>query len=196
MFDDERVFDFCIRNGISIEQYAWLYFLMRKDFGKDFASSQAKQYVKKFGKFKKEIVEDLIQRGFVEDYNSPNENLPEFYAVSEEFQALFAAESEGEQLWNKYPEVFKFFSSGGENSFIARHASIYGTKEALIEAYVRKIKRNKKKHDFIMQMVDKYVHLVEVGKINPMKLGDWIANEVYDSLNQIEDDSSRGFDVI
>jgi hypothetical protein len=155
MFDDERVFDFCIRHGINIEQYALMYFLMRKDFGKGLAQSQAKRYVEKFGKFSGELIGDLLERGFVDDLNSPGENLPEFYVVSDKVQALFAQEEEAEQLWNAYPRTFEFYSNGAQNNFIARHAGVYGTKEAFCEAYTRKIRRSKRKHDEVMEMVSK-----------------------------------------
>lgn len=187
MFEDENVIEFCINHKISFTQFAFCYFLLKKDFSRPFHESQSKRYVNKFGMFEDREVKDLIDRGFVLDLNSPGDNRPEFYVVEDKFiQALYSDENQGEQLWRRYPHSFHVEGKDESFTFGARHASVYQTKESLIDAYLKKIKRSKKKHDFVMNMLDEYVNLVRKNKINSMKLGDWVANEVWDIVNDLK----------
>ena len=191
MFDDENVFEWCIENGVSVTQYLFMFFLMEKGF--EDPSSRARRYIKKFGIFNREEVDDLIERGYVEDFNSKGKNHPEFYIVRDEVVKLMkATTSQAEELWSTYPATFEL---PGNVNFIARHAGVLGDKENTLETYLRKIKRSKKKHKFVIEMLKKYLKLVESNKMNSMKLGDWIANDVWNIINEVkEEDNDYGIE--
>ena len=186
----ENVIKFCIKYQIKFEQYAFLYLLSIKDFGKPDGESLFKQYLNATGKFDHELILDLQDKGLIQNFNSPNESLPDLYIITPKIKdEMFAdEEAEGEELWNSYPSIFKIRGSSTFN-FNGRNAGPYGTKEALLAAYMIKIKRSKKKHKFVMEMLDKYKKLVESKSINAVKLGDWVANEMWDSVAEIDEES-------
>lgn len=190
MFEDENVLDWCIENNISVTQYLFMFFLMEKGFND--SRSRAVRYIKKFGIFERKEVDDLIERGFVEDFNSPGKNQAEFYMIKDEVIAIIkATDDQAEELWMKYPPTFET----SHFQFTARQGGILGDKETTKATYLRKIKRSKKKHAFVMKMLEKYLRLVENGKMNSMKLGDWIANETWDSVNETDEQEDYGIEV-
>jgi len=194
MFEDEEVLEWCIENQVSVTQYLFMFFLIEGAFHKLFHESYAKRYVKKFGPIKSEEVTDLIERGYVEDFNTTGEYRPEFYKVRDEvIEMLKATGTQFDELWSTYPPRFEL---PGNKGFNARHAGVLGEKDNAGSVYLRKIRRSKKKHRFVMSMLEKYLRLVETGRLNSMKLGDWIANEMWDSINEIdEQEDNYGIDV-
>jgi len=188
MFDDEKVLDWCIRNEISVTQYFFMFLLIKKDFNQPFAESLAKKYVDKMGPFPSDQVTDLIERGFVKNLNRKGQNLPEFYVLSDETEkSLFANEDVFEELWRAYPSTFEL---PGGIRFIARHAGVLSDKDNAKEVYLRKIRRSKKKHKRVMEMLKRYLKMVADSKINSMKLGDWIANEMWISMEDLEEEAN------
>lgn len=192
MFEDENVLEWCIQNEINVNQYLFMFFLIEGSFHLPEAQSYAKRYIKKFGIFDREIVDDLIERGFIEDYNSPGQARPEFFKVRDEvIEMLKCTENQGEELWNAYPATFELHGT----RYNARVAGVYGDKEKLIDAYLKKIRRSKKKHAFVMQMLEKYLKLVDSRTINSMKLSDWIANEMWNTIEEIKEEDD-GIEVL
>jgi len=189
MFEDENVLNWCIEHKISVTQYFFLFLLIKQDFAQPYAQSLAKRYVDKLGKFPRDIISDLVERGYVKNMNRKGQNLPEFYVVPDEIVELLKAttENQGEQLWNAYPPTFEL--PGGVR-FIARHAGVLGDKENALKTYMRKIRRSKKKHEHVMEMLNRYLGMVADSKINSMKLGDWIANEMWKSLEGMEEEAN------
>jgi hypothetical protein len=190
MFEDENVMEFCIQNNISFNKYAFIFFVMNKDFNSPV--SKAVRYVRKFGMFKNDDVHDLIDREIILDFNSPGEAKPEFYVVNEEFEQKIKADiNEAETLWKSYPPTF---SVDGKN-FIARNGGQLGSKQDALNYYLKVIKKSKKKHEHVLKMVEKYIQLVEDGQFYPMKLGDWIAQETWDTISQINE-TDYGVNII
>lgn len=194
MFEDENVLNWCIENNVSVTQYFFMFLLIEKDFHKPFHESLAKRYVKKHGAFSSSDANDLIERGFVENYNSDGEHRPEFYVVRDDvIKMMKVVDNQAEELWEAYPPTFEL---PGSKNFIARHAGVLGSKDNAKVVYLKKIKRSKKKHKFVMKMLSVYLTLVEDSKINSMKLGDWIANEMWDTITNLEKDvESYGVEV-
>ena len=193
MFDDETVLDWCIENKVSVTQYLFIFFLIDQSFNKSFYESYAKRYVEKFGMFKIEDVKDLVDRGYIEDYNTKGESRPEFYAVRDEVINLMkATETQADELWNSYPPTFEL--PGGKN-FNSRHAGVLGDKDNAKKVYLKKIRRSKRKHKFVMKMLKKYLSLVEGQYMNSMKLGDWIANEMWDAVDETKEEEDYGIEI-
>ena len=192
MFEDEAVLDWCIENNVSVTQYLFMFFLIERSFHKPFHESYAKRYVKKFEMFKLEDVIDLVDRGFIEDYNTKGESRPEFYAVRDEIiEFMKATNDQAEELWNAYPPTFEL----PNGRFNSRHAGILGEKDNAKKVYLKKIKRSKRKHKFVIKMLKKYLSLVEANLMNSMKLGDWIANEMWDAVDETNEEEDYGIEI-
>ena len=193
MFEDEKVLDWCIENKVTVTQYLFMFFLIEGSFHKPFAQSYAKRYIDKHGAFNSEEVADLIERGYVEDYNTVGERRPEMYKVRDEVVVMMkVSEDKAEELWQKYPPTFEL--PGGVN-FIARHAGVLGDKDNAKLVYLKKIKRSNKKHKFALEMLTKYLRLVDANKMNSMKLGDWIANEMWESVKEVNEENDYGIEI-
>lgn len=193
MFEDEKVLDWCIENKVTVTQYLFMFFLIEGAFHKPFAQSYAKRYINKHGAFNSEEVADLIERGYVEDYNTVGERRPEMYKVRDEVIVMMkVSEDKAEELWQKYPPTFEL--PGGVN-FIARHAGVLGDKDNAKLVYLKKIKRSNKKHKFALEMLTKYLRLVDANKMNSMKLGDWIANEMWESVKEVNEENDYGIEI-
>lgn len=192
MFKDEDVIAFCIRYKIKVTQYYFMYLLARKDFYKTYKDSLGKQYLTEIEQFTHEDMLDLVEKGFIEDMNSPGETLPELFMLKEEALRLFVDEDLAEELWNKYPPTLRL--SGGAR-FVARAG---GSKEEVLALYRNKIDYRRDKHDFVMEQLDKYIQYVDAGKINGHKISDWIKMEVWDTIAEmveLERTESFGEDI-
>jgi hypothetical protein len=188
MFKDEDVIKFCLRYRMKVNQYYFMYLLARKDFYKTYKESLAKQYLMEIEKFEYADMADLVERGFIEDMNSPGETLPEMFMLKEEALRLFIDEDLAEQLWELYPPTLPL-SNGA--SFIARAG---GSKEEILALYRQKIDYRREKHDFVMKQLANYIKLVRAGKINGHKISDWIKMEVWDTVGElVEQENVEGF---
>lgn len=178
MFEKE-VIEFCIRHRIKVEQYFFMWLLLRKDWNKPYGESLARQYLK-VTKFTMEDMADLEERGYVVNMNTPPSTLPELYLVNENIaNEIFAGEDAGEELWRAYPATFPL-SNG--SSFVARGG---GDKDELIAEYLRRINNSPSKHSFVMKQVSRYKELVAQGKINGHKLSDFISMELWETIAEI-----------
>lgn len=186
MFEKE-IIEFCIKYEIKVEQYFFMWLLLRKDWSKPYGSSLARQYLK-VTKFKMEDMVDLEDRGFIVNMNTPPNTLPELYIVTEGIASkIYAGEDAGEELWKTYPATFPL--SNGSN-FVARGG---GDKDDLIAEYLRRIKNSPSKHHFVMKQIPKYKELVTEGKINGHKLSDFIGMELWETIAEIgKEDEKKG----
>jgi hypothetical protein len=179
MFESE-IIQFCIRHRIKVEQYFFMWLLLRKDWNRPFTESLARQYLK-IAKFTLEDISDLEERGFIINMNTPPNTLPEFYIVNDEIaNEIFAGESAGEELWKAYPPQFPL-STGGY--FVARAGL---DKDEMINLYLKKINNSPSKHKFVLEQIQKYKVMVKEGKLLGKKLFDFISEETWDTIAEIE----------
>lgn len=185
---DEQIIKFCIEHHITVDQFYFMWLLSKKDFNRPTKYSLARQYVKEVGPFPIEKIRELEEKGFIEDFNSQGQTLPEMYIVKDHILKKFYGDEEmGEELFAKYPAMFPL-SGGG--FFLARAG---GDKPDLIAVYLKRIRNNPKRHQFVMQQLDKYIALVKQGKVNGHKISDWITNELWDSIGAIEEKGAPAF---
>lgn len=178
MFENE-VLEFCIRHRIKVEQYFFMWLILRKDWNKPYGESLARRYLK-VTVFPMEDMLDLEERGFVMNMNTPPSTLPELYIVNDHIAGeIFAGEDAGEELWKSYPATFPL-SNG--NNFVARGG---GDKDDLIAEYLRRINNSPSKHSFVMKQVQRYKQMVLQGKINGHKLSDFIGMELWETIAEI-----------
>lgn len=179
MFESEIV-EFCIKHKIRIEQYLFLWLLLRKDFNKPYRESLSKQYLREVSKFRQEDIDDLEERQLIDNLNFAPNTLPEMYIVKEEIaREITVTDDDGEELWNAYPPNFPL-SSGG--TFVARAG---GDKDELIVKYLKKINYSPTKHKFVLQQLKAYKELVRSGKINGHKISDFIGMELWTTIAEI-----------
>lgn len=190
MFEDQRVLQWCIDNSITPEQYMFLFLILKRDAGLSPKESMIRQYLDRFGPFSyTRVIEPVIKKGLIDDLNSPGETYPELYVPCAELEEKmnFGTESMGEEVWKAYPHSFVVNGKTDTFRFTARHAGPYGTKEVLMDAYVKKIRNSAKRHRHVMQQLTRYIDLVNRDLLNSMKLGDWIANDMWDVVADVKD---------
>jgi hypothetical protein len=134
MFEDEKIIQLCIRHQITVEQYFFMWLVRRRDWNLHDGKSIAKQYIKLVKAFSLEDVSDLVQKGFIEDFNSPGKSMPEMYVLQEKANVFFTDEDSGEELFQAYPATFPLYDKG--SSFLARTG---GNKDDLIDEYLKRI---------------------------------------------------------
>jgi len=175
MFDDESVIRFCIDNKITVRQYFFLYLILQKDFSKE--SSLARKYVNLVEPFPQKEVDDLVEKGFLEDFNSPSQMLPEMYMIPDSIaNNLFLTEDKAEELWNAYPVTFPIYSKDAK--FLARTG---GAKDDILDLYRKKVK-SLKKHNYVLEQLKIYISMVNNNEIHGMKIVDFIRQEIWDSV--------------
>lgn len=189
MLEGEDVLEFCITQKVSIEQYFFMYLIARSDFHQSDKASLGRQYIKLGYVFKPEVIRDLEKRGFIDDLNSPGQYFPELYMLKEKVQRVFANYEMAEELWETYPATFRL-GAGGQR-FVARAG---GDKDELLALYLKKINFSAKKHGFVMEQLRRYVSMVDSAEINGYKLGDFIRQELWDTVARITEEKSKGGD--
>jgi hypothetical protein len=187
MLEGEDVLRFCIEQKVSIEQYFFMYLIARKDFHLADKVSLGKQYMKLGYIFKPEDIRQLEEREFIDDFNQPGKYYPEMYLLKEKMLQVFATEEMGEELWDKYPATFRLNEKGSR--FIARAG---GDKDELITLYLKKINYSTKRHLFVMEQLPRFISLVDAGEINGYKIGDFIRQELWDTIAQIMSEKRKG----
>jgi hypothetical protein len=106
--------------------------------------------------------------------------------LSKEFTIDKASNMEmAEELWDAYPGTFPL-SDGG--MFIARKGP---DKHEVLSTYLQRINHDKEKHEYVLQQLKVYVKLVLERKINGHRIYDWISNEMWDIIPDLEA-GSRG----
>ena len=187
MLEGEDVLQFCITHKVSIEQYFFMYLIARKDFHHSDRVSLGRQYIKLGYIFKPEVIRDLEKRGYIDDFNTPGQYLPELYMLKEKMQQVFTNDEMVEELWQTYPPTFRLGDRG--QRFIARAG---GDKDELLALYLKKINFSVQKHQFVMQQLRRFISLVDAGEINGYKLGDFIRQELWDTVAKIMEEKQKG----
>lgn len=191
MFEDENVIKLCIREHISVEQYFFMWLVRRQDFNQPDNKSLAKQYVKLVRAFSTKDIDSLVDKGFIEDFNSPNQSNPDLYILKDKASVLFTDEDSGEELFRRYPTTFPLKDKG--SSFLARTGA---PKEVIIDKYLKAIGYSREKHKFAMKQLANYVMLVNAGKINGKKLIDFVDERIWESVADYMEQSTRPGDEI
>jgi hypothetical protein len=165
----------CVKNNVTIEQMMFLYLIKLKDFLEP--KSVSNQYINKVRKFSvEEVVNPLIEGGWLTNFNSEGEYFPELMMATEQGDNLFANYLMGDEFWNAYPAMFPIGNGG---KFIAR-AGI--EKDDLIDEYLKKISFDPIKHELVMKRLKIYESLVKKGELNGHKIVDWTRQEMWELI--------------
>lgn len=105
-----------------------------------------------------------------------------YLVPTSKFTDLVIIEEAGEELWSKYPAAMGLFSGG---SFMSR----IGDKDEVTAAYAKKIKKDVKKHQFVLEQLEIFKQLEKQGKITGMGIVKFISSEAWDSIYEISKDN-------
>lgn len=187
MLDGEDALRFCLKNSITIEQFFIMFLLARNDFNLPDKRSLGNTYITEIGMFSDAAFQDLIKRGYIENFNAPGESYPQYYMLTPTAQMQFAGYEMVQELWDKYPVTFRLGDKGAK--FIARAG---GDKDELLMLYLQKINHSAPKHRFVLHQLDRYIGMANRGEINGHKIGDWIRQEMWDTIAAIGEDEEGG----
>lgn len=187
MLDGEDALRFCLKNSITIEQFFIMYLLARNDFNLPDKRSLGKAYINEIGQFTNAGIQDLVNRGFIENFNSPGLFYPELFMLSPGMRMQFASYEMAEQLWDAYPVTFRLGDKG--TKFIARAG---GDKDELLALYLQKINHSAPKHEKTLHQLARYADMVNRGEVNGYKIGDFIRQEMWDTIAAIGENEKGG----
>lgn len=140
----EEYTKYLVKHRITPNQFLFLY--LRKTLNTDILE----YYMEGVKAWTRAELQDLVNRGFMDDVNSPGEEYAHAYFVTPKFlgEMFIEFEEAGDQLWNEYPPFF-YLSDG--KRVPARSCD----KEEFEKTYGKRIKHNRKKHERIMELVRK-----------------------------------------
>lgn len=185
MLDGEEALRYCLKNGVTIEQFFIMYLLARNDFHLSDKRSLGKAYVHKIGMFREESFSELIKAGLIENFNAPGDFYPELFMLTPTAREQFLDYEIASELWDKYPVRFPL---GEKGFFVARSG---GDKDELLELYTKKINHSTPRHKFVLEQLGRYEKMVLRGEINGHKLGDWIRMEMWDTIAAIKEEGGE-----
>ena len=172
--ETEKFIDFLVEHKMTPTQFMFCYLKANYDM------SSFKRYIKTVGVFRSEEVKDLIDRGYIEDFNEIGANgrrtdYIDSYLVTPKFtkEIFIETEQAGEELWNSFPP---FIMING-NRVSARSCD----KDVLMKSYCKKIKNNKKIHEEVLSLLKESVTRNEV----KMGIEKWVLSEQWSVLKQL-----------
>lgn len=130
----------------------------------------------------KKRIDALEQKGLIENLNGVEANAynADRLVVTPHFEAILIKENAGDELWNAYPAVMPIGDTG---SFVSR----FGDKDAITMDYERRIRKDVVKHKMVMEQLEKFKRLVVAGKMNGMKIANFVSSELWDVLVEIKE---------
>jgi len=167
--DVDELVDFLIKHKITFEQYMFLILRHRLDM------KNLEKYIKKVKGFARADLRDLIDRGFMDDLNSPGQEQCSAYFCMPKFtHEMWIEHSDaGEELWNTYPSFFCL--TGG-----VRVAARSCDKELLEKTYGKRIKNNLKKHKEVIELLNRAKEMNDI----TMGIEKFVASEHWTVLKE------------
>lgn len=180
MIETKTLTDFVVRKQITVNQFYLCHMLYLRDF------VNLEKYILTTYKndrgairdlaFKKSEVDDLIARGYL--VKTGTSDAIQSYEVTEKFSGEYYIDEEeaGEQLWEAFPKTLTI------DGVIQSTRTC--DKEEVLETYYRRIKGSRKRHQYILQMTNRYTDLVRSGEMNGMGIEKYIKGENWDVVGE------------
>lgn len=184
--ETEKYVEFLVTHKMTANQFLFCYLKASYDI------KNLRRYIERIGFFKAEEIKDLIERGYIEDFNEKNPNgtrqdFVDSYLVTPKFTREIFVETEqaGEELWNAFPA---FISING-----SRVSARSTDKDILIKNYIKKIKNNKKLHEEVLSLLKLAVERSEI----KMGIEKWVGGEQWVTLRELfkTNDGTHGIEV-
>ena len=180
MIDTEKLVEFLSSRKMTANQYLLCHLLYMGEH--DLLARLVKNDQLRFAK---KEVNDLIERGYLEKLFGDNSQFS-FMTTDKFSRAVFVDEEEaGQQLWDTYPKVLSIDG--------VMQSTRTCDKDDILETYYKRIKGSKKKHEFVMQMLHRYVDLVKARQMNSMGIEKWVKGENWDVVAELSE-QSVGYD--
>jgi hypothetical protein len=190
--DFKQILKLSINNELCVNEVLLLYLIANNDFTEN---SLLDAYINKCGNFSYELLEGIVKKGYLENFNTPGEFYPEYYMLTKRANRIFANEKIGKEFWESYPATF--FMRGKNANFVARAGA---DKDYIINEYLKRIDFSASKHEFVIAQIKKYKDLVNRGVINGHKISDFVKGEMWDVIAELDesntvDNSNFGIDL-
>jgi hypothetical protein len=172
--NEKQVLEFCKTHNITVKQYFIVYATSRRWKG---FPKEAQQLIRSEPWSEEEIL-DLVKKGLLT--TSDGTYHPMSLCVNSDF-AVNNVEM-GEELWDNYPPTLPF---NGGGTFVARTTKGQ-SKDTILKTYLTKIGNNNDEHKFVMEQLARYVKLVRAGRINGHTIVQFIEDEVWRTIAEIQ----------
>jgi hypothetical protein len=174
------IIGFCLKYELTKDEFFAYEIICRKN------SEACDNWIKINGEINKEILLSLYNKGLIIVSSISNPSyLSSIISGKAKSEQLDDLESISHELWNSYPAALPLGDGG---MFIARKGP---DKQEVLKLYLERINFNPEKHKFVLEQLKKYVKLVHDRKINGHRIHDWISNEMWDIIPELEA-ASRG----
>jgi hypothetical protein len=139
----EGYLEYLVKHKITPNQFLFLYLRAHRDV------ATADYYIQNVKAWKREEIQDLVKRGYIDDVNSPGEEYVHAYFATNKFtqEMWISLDEAGDELWETYPPFF--FIDG------KRCAARTCDKELHAKIYLKRIKNNRAKHEKIIELLKK-----------------------------------------
>lgn len=189
MISHDEMLQLCVNLKITANQFNFCYLIYLKDWT-SLRKYTETTYINATGEKKslalrQSELDDLIARGYI--INLFEERTNSSFMTTPKFTKLLFVEDQNawEDFWEAYFDTF--IINGMHQS--AKTAD----KDALGEIYLRKIKRNKKKHLSVMQALNDYKSLVKQSKMQPMGIEKFVTGENWEVVKKIITNKSESW---
>lgn len=180
MIETKTLTDFLVRKQMTVNQFYLCHMLYLRDFPNlekyILTNYKTDKGANRDLSFKKSEVDDLIGRGYL--VKSGTSDAIQSYEVTEKFSGDYYIDEEeaGEQLWEAFP---KLLSIEG-----IMQSTRTCDKEDVLETYYRRIKGSRKKHQYVLQMTNRYSDMVRSGEMSGMGIEKYIKGENWDVVGE------------
>jgi hypothetical protein len=176
--ETEKYVDFLVKHKMTPNQFMFCYLKATYNM------TSFRKYIKGVQHFKAEEIKDLIERGYIEDFNEKNPNgtrqdFIDSYLITPKFHKEIFVETEqaGEELWATFPS-FLIINS---NRVSAKSCD----KDVLIKTYCKRIKNNKKIHEEVLSLLKQAIERNEIR----MGIEKWVGSEQWNVLKDAYKDN-------
>lgn len=183
MFVDTAEFTkFMVRHNVRADQVLFIYLIYTKRY-----SDITMLFNSPLRGFSSEVIQDLVERGLIQDLNKEGEMFADLYMVSDSVaNDLFVhTDFPAEEFWDTYPP---FMHIQG------KRVPIRGVpKETFLKTYMKKIQRNPNVHRKVMKALKT---AIGQGEVN-MRIDNWILSEMWKTVDPVsEEQQSYGTEEI
>lgn len=189
MISHDEMLEMCVNLKITVNQFNFCYLIYLKDWTSLRSYSETTfinaEGEKKSLALRQSELDDLLSRGYVVNiFKERNNNS---FMVTPKFTKLLFVEDQNawEDFWNAYFDTFVI--NGMHQS--AKTAD----KDHLGEIYLRKIKRNQKKHLEVMNLLDEFKKLVNQMKMQPMGIEKFVTGENWEVVRKVITNKSESW---
>jgi hypothetical protein len=181
--NEEAILKFCKEKDITVFQYFLFYAVQQKWIGFD----QPLRFMQRSRVQQTDLIA-LIRAGLVTNDDVEGDIDIHCLKIHPDFdEAVTEDDNWADDIWDKYPPLFPL---GDGRHFVARTGM---PKRQLVDAYKAIIKHDRKKHEFVMEMLDKFTNLVLMGKTNGVKITRFVEEEMWDIVAMFETDRISTF---